>query len=85
MFDSQGQTLESKLRMTYKTNLNILGSESQEIDSLIKSSFFSNTTEQQKIQAFQRKKQLEPRIEQMKDFKCEHCPNEAISGIFALY
>lgn len=40
MFDSQGQALESKLKMSYKTNLNILNQEGSEIDTFIKSSFF---------------------------------------------
>ena len=55
MFDSGGQALESKLKLTYKTNLNVLNQEGQEIDALIKNSFFSDASEQQKINAFTNK------------------------------
>jgi hypothetical protein len=40
MMDSGGQALESKLKLTYKTNLNVLNQEGQEIDHIIKNSFF---------------------------------------------
>ena len=45
MFDSKGKDVESKLKLTYKTNLNVLNSEDQDISSLISNSFFSNATE----------------------------------------
>ena len=62
MFDSQGQELKSHLKMSYKTNLNILNSEGSGIESLIKNSFFSNATEQQRIAAFATRNQLLPKI-----------------------
>jgi len=51
MFDNKGKNLESKLKLTYKTNLNVLNSDGQDIDSFIENSFFSNTSEQKRIQA----------------------------------
>ena len=45
MFDPKGQALTSKLRMTYKTNLNILNSEGQDVDQLISASFFADAEE----------------------------------------
>jgi len=56
MFDSQGEDLTSKLKLTYKTNLNVLNSESQDIESLITNSFFSNTSEQKKVAAIKNRK-----------------------------
>ena len=44
MFDSHGQELTSHLKMSYMTNLKILNSGGG-IESLIKNSFFSNSTE----------------------------------------
>lgn len=51
MFDNKGKNLESKLKLTYKTNLNVLNSDGQDIDSFIENSFFSNASEQKRIQA----------------------------------
>ena len=62
MFDSQGRDLASKLKLSYKTNLNVLNSESQDIDSLITNSFFSNASEQKKITAMKNRNKLGPRL-----------------------
>lgn len=70
MFDSQGQELTSHLKMSYKTNLNILNSEGAGIDSLIKNSFFSNASEQQRIQAFATRNQLIPKIQNLLTMDC---------------
>lgn len=51
MFDNKGKNLESKLKLTYKTNLNVLNTDGQDIDSFIVNSFFSNASEQKRIQA----------------------------------
>lgn len=45
MFDSKGKDVESKLKLTYKTNLNVLNSEDSDISSLITNSFYSNNDE----------------------------------------
>lgn len=84
MFDSKGNKLESKLRMKYQTNLNVICQEGQEIDSLIKNSFFSNATEQQKINAFKNKKLLEPKIQEMEANQCAVCSN-TIQEYFTLF
>lgn len=63
MMDSGGQALESKLKLTYKTNLNVLNQEGQEIDHIIKNSFFQNATEQQKANAIQTRSKIQPKIE----------------------
>ena len=62
MFDNKGKNLESKLKLTYKTNLNVLNSDGQDIDSFITNSFFSNASEQKRIQAIKQKKDLIPRV-----------------------
>jgi superfamily II RNA helicase len=49
MFDNKGKDLESKLKLTYTTNLNILNQDGQDIDFLIKNSFFSDANEKKKI------------------------------------
>lgn len=51
MFDNKGKDLESKLKLSYNTNLNILNQDGQDIDSLIKNSFFSDANEKKKIKA----------------------------------
>lgn len=70
MFDNKGKDVESKLKLTYKTNLNVLNSEDQDIGSLITNSFFSNATEQKKITAVKSKKKLAPRIEKVQNIEC---------------
>jgi len=85
MFDNQGQALESKLKMSYKTNLNILNQEGAEIDSLIKSSFFSNASEQQKMNAFKQKQLLVPQINRLRVVECAECATDAMGALFAMY
>lgn len=85
MFDSKGQALESKLKMSYKTNLNIINQEGQEIDSLIKNSFFSNASEQQKILAFTNKKTLVPKIEALRDIECHLGVPDVVREYFLLF
>jgi ATP-dependent RNA helicase DOB1 len=82
MFDNQGQALESKLKMSYKTNLNILNQEGQEIDQLIKCSFFSNATEQQKMNAFKQKQVLLPKLNQLRAIDCSECNSVMMSDLF---
>jgi hypothetical protein len=66
--------------MSYKTNLNILNQEGSEIDTFIKSSFFQNASEQQKLNAFRTKQHLMPKIKNMKIVECEKCdPDDAIN------
>jgi superfamily II RNA helicase len=70
MFDSKGKDVESKLKLTYKTNLNVLNSEDQDISSLISNSFFSNASEQKKMAAVKSKKNIEPKIKNVMDIEC---------------
>jgi len=44
MFDQAGKDVESKLKMSYETNLNVLNSEGKDIDTMITNSFFSNNS-----------------------------------------
>jgi len=71
MFDNRGKDLESKLKMTYKTNLSLLNSEGQDFDSLITNSFFSDETEKKRIQAIGLRKALLPRHQKVADIECE--------------
>jgi len=49
MFDQAGKDVESKLKMSYETNLSILNSEGKDIDTMITNSFFSNNSQQKKL------------------------------------
>ena len=70
MFDNQGKDVESKLKLTYKTNLNVLNSDDTDIGTMITNSFFSNTSEQKKVAAVKTKNKLLPRISKMQEIEC---------------
>lgn len=82
MFDNKGKDLESKLKMTYKTSLNLLNQEGQEFESLITNSFFSDETEKKRIQAIGLRKQLIPRIEKVSRIECDQSELEQIHAFY---
>lgn len=71
MFDNKGKDLQSKLKLSYKTNLNVLNQQGQDISSLVANSFFSNETEKKKMLALQQKSKLVPRLAAIDDLACE--------------
>mmetsp|Transcript_27826 Transcript_27826/g.42087 ORF Transcript_27826/g.42087 Transcript_27826/m.42087 type:complete len:118 (+) Transcript_27826:55-408(+) len=70
MFDVAGEDVESKFKVTYKTNLN--HSEGDDVGSLIESSFFANNDQQKKIEALRVKAKLEKSMETMTDIECHY-------------
>lgn len=84
MFDNKGKDVESKLKLTYKTNLNVLNSEDQDIGSLITNSFYSNASEQKKIAAVKSKKKLGPKIERVSNIESGTYKVEEILQYFHL-
>lgn len=73
MFDNKGKDLESKLKLSYKTNLNVLNQQGEDISSLVANSFFSNETEKRKLNALQEKKKLGPRVAAIDNVESSSC------------
>jgi superfamily II RNA helicase len=84
MFDSKGKDVESKLKLTYKTNLNVINSEGSDITSLITNSFFSNSSEQKKITAVKNKKKLEPKLKSIMEIECHQNVGHEIHQFFSI-
>lgn len=85
MFDNKGKDLESKLKLSYKTNLNVLNQQGQDITSLVANSFFSNETEKKKLTALQQKIKLQPRVAAILEFHCDFGEPEAIENFDTIY
>lgn len=82
MFDNKGKDLESKLKMTYKTNLSLLNQEGQDFDSLITNSFFSDEIEKSRLQAIARLKTLVPRFDKVSNIQCDNCEYDQMKSFF---
>jgi ATP-dependent RNA helicase DOB1 len=63
MFSVESKKVESKLRVSYRTNLQ--NSEGEDIDKLISNSFFSNDNEKRKIEAIKNKNKIEPKLKKI--------------------
>ena len=70
MFDQAGKDVESKLKMSYETNLSVLNSEGKDIDTMITNSFFSNNSQQKKVSAMKNRNKLEPKLLKLKAIDC---------------
>ena len=72
LLDSKGVELASKLRIDYRTCLNVLKQESGEIGSMLQASFFADEDMSIKLQNMKQKKQIEPLFEKTKTINCIH-------------
>lgn len=70
LLDSSGQALESKLKVNYRTCLNVLKNEAGAIGSLLQNSFFANEDTAAKLSQIRLKKKLEPLYERAKEIQC---------------
>jgi len=80
LLESKGVELESKLKIDYKTCLNVLKQEQGEIGSLLQNSFFAHEDTTVKITYLREKKQLEPKYNKAKDISCVYgVPDQAFT------
>ena len=72
ILDSKGVELASKLKIDYKTCLNVLKQDAGEIGSMLQSSFFANEDMSIKLQNIKQRKLIEPLYEKTKTINCVH-------------
>jgi superfamily II RNA helicase len=72
LLDSKGVELASKLKIDYRTCLNVLKQEEGEIGSMLQSSFFANEDMSIKLQNIKQRKHIEPLFEKTKQINCIH-------------
>lgn len=84
LLESQGVTLESQLKVDYRTCLNVLKQEQGEFGSLLENSFFANNNQQIKLQKIRDQRKIEPLYERSKDIECIHSVPDEIGKLYSL-
>lgn len=84
LLDSQGVTLESQLKVDYRTCLNVLKQDQGDIGTLLENSFFANENQTVKLQNLRTQKKIEPLYERSKDIECVFGVPEEIQNLYKL-
>ena len=70
LLENKGTPLESKLRLSYSMTMNVVKSESMLIDDLLKSSWFENENEKERVDASRNANVLQRKIARAEKLDC---------------